>query len=60
MQRLTEAASTRSLRRQLKTIRRKIEVAEHDLAAALPVGGRVRSTSSKPSFLGKGWFDTPA
>jgi hypothetical protein len=34
MQRLTEAASTRSLRRQLKTIRRKIEVAEHDLTAA--------------------------
>jgi hypothetical protein len=34
MQRLTEAASTRSLRRRLKTIRRKIEVVEHDLAVA--------------------------
>lgn len=32
---LSNGARRRSLRRQVKTIRRKIEVAEHDLAAAL-------------------------
>jgi hypothetical protein len=35
---LSSSARRRLLRRQFKGIRRKIEVAEHGLAAALPVG----------------------
>ena len=38
MSELPCAAHRRLLRRQFKTIRRKIELAEHGLAAALPVG----------------------
>ncbi len=34
MSELSGSGRRRSLRRQLKTIRRKLEVAEHDLAAA--------------------------